>query len=478
MRKTIRAVSALGAILLLALSARGFAQVPPTTVSDYANALGAQAALLDTQISDRQRRGEMAAAQRLVLIAAMVRRSGEEFRSAEQQKLTDDIATLPAPVPARIKAALEMATKAVELGADHPDFVDQALEVANALIAAVPVRIAHPVIYGLLSRDLAGADWTQAGDIVFYGYRLFDPVFKTVPLILYGRTELDPAAVIVKGDRIVATLPEEIRKAVKFAPDACDRRPSFTLRVRDTYAQPRGFWPLAWNFEVLTNTDLIVLQSPAIYAAKITVGAETNTRMQRTETFRQKSNYMFADCETTRSADAVFTPPQSAVDITCTAKWEDTSNETKTASRCEVKDGAVHATGELTAAAKSCSPDKLCTCSYPAHGWLVASGTYRLEGESSQMKVSTEPQPLSFPDGGVAERKLAVASGEKLRHVSLEISRRACAAVADAIDLTISQEPDAMAVGVSRTGAFRALFKEGSLRVGAADALADVGKTP
>ncbi len=478
MRETIRAVSALGAILWLAMSGPTCAQVPPSTVSDYANALNAQAALLDTQISERQRRGDMAAAQRLALIAAMVRRAGEEFRAAEQEKLTDDIATLPAPVPARIKAALEMATKAVETGADHPEFVDHAHELANALIAAVPAQVAHPVIYGLLARDLAGSDWARPGDIVFYGYRLFDPVFKTVPAVLYGRTELEPALVAVKDDRIDVTLPEDIRKAVKFAPDACDQRPSFSLRVRDTYARPRGFWPIVWNFEVLTNTDFNVLQSPVKYAAKAVASVEAIKLTVETATFREKSSFASAECESTGTAEAVVSLPEGATDAVCAASWVDTKNATKLVSRCVVEDGAARATGQITAGAKSCSPDKLCACSTPAQGWLVASGSYRIPRVSSEMMVSTNTQPLSFPAGGVAEGKLATASSEKLRHVSLEISRRACAAVVDTIDLTIGDEPDAQSAGVSKTGAFRAAFKDGSLRVGAADALAEVGKAP
>ncbi|MDE3174866.1 MAG: hypothetical protein KGM15_02010 [Pseudomonadota bacterium] len=478
MRQTIRAISALAAMLLLAMVAQARAQVPPSTVSDYANAMNAQAASLDAQISDRQRRGDMAAAQRLVLVAAMVRRAGEEFRAAEQENLTDDIAVLPAPVPARIKAALEMATNAVALAADHPDFVARAHQAANALISAVPAKVAHPVIYGLLSRDLAEPGAALPSDIVFYGYRLFDPIFKTVPAVLYGRTELEPASVAVADDRIDVTLPEEIRKAVKFAPDACDQRPSFSLRVRDTYAQRRGIWPIVWHYEVLTNTDFNVLQSPVFYAAKIVASAEAIQRTSTTASFREKSSLTVADCESTRSAEAVFSLPEGAKDVVCAASWVDASNTVKLASRCTVKDGAVEATGQITAGPKSCSPDKLCACSTPAQGWLAVSGSYAIEHETSSMRVSTGAPALTFPSGGVAEGRIATAADEKLRHVALEISRRACAAVVDTLDLAIGEEPDGRAQGVSKTGAFRASIKGGALRVGAADAVAEAGKAP
>ena len=66
------------------------AAAPPHTVSDFANVMAAAATRLDGAVGARQQVGDMAAAQRLALAAAMVRRAGEEFRSAEQEALTDE----------------------------------------------------------------------------------------------------------------------------------------------------------------------------------------------------------------------------------------------------------------------------------------------------------------------------------------------------------------------------------------------------
>ena len=477
MRKTIRALSAMCVTVGLTLGL-ALAQTPPRTITDYANAMNAQAARLEALISDRQRLGDMAAAQRLVLIASMVRRSGEEFRSAEQDYLTDDLSILPAPVQSRIAAALDMATKAVATSADHPEFVDSAYETANALMAVLPMKTPHPVIYGLLSRDLADPAAPLPSDIVFYGYRLFDPIYKTVPAVLFGRTELEPSAVDVKNDRIEVTLSEDIRRQVNFAPSACDQRPSFSLRVRDSYARKRGVWPIVWHIEVMTNSDFNVLQSAVFYSAKIVSSAEATTKTAMTVPFREKSSFTTADCESTNTADAVASLPEGARDAVCVASWVDTSHAVKLASRCVIEDRAAHATGQISAGAKSCSPDKLCACSAPAQGWLVATGSYRVEQEASEMKVSSDAPPLFFPSGGVAEGAVVAAPGEKLRHVALEISRRACPANLDTIDLVLGEDPNARSDGVSKTGGFRASLKDGALRVGAADALAEVGRTP
>ena len=94
------------------------------------------------------------------------------------------------------------------------------------------------------------------------------------------------------------------------------------------------------------------------------------------------------------------------------------------------------------------------------------------------MKVSTDTPALVFPSGGVAEGRIAIAKGDKLRHVAVEISRRACPAAVDSMDLNIGDDPDAPTQGVSKSGAFRGSLLRGLLRVGAADALAEGGKAP
>ena len=137
------------------------AEDAPQTVSDYANVMNDVAGRLDAEIAVRQKAGDMAAAQRLVLAAAMVRRSAEEFRGAEQDWLTEAASGLPAPIPARLIAVVAKAKEAEKSAADQPAFVEDAQRTFNALIAALPVKTPHPVVYGLLSRDLAAGRATE-----------------------------------------------------------------------------------------------------------------------------------------------------------------------------------------------------------------------------------------------------------------------------------------------------------------------------
>jgi hypothetical protein len=475
MRLTIRALALL---LAATFSATALAQAPSRTVTDYANAMNAIAARIDVQVSNRQHAGDMAAAQRLVLSAAMVRRAAEEFRTAEQNSLTEPASSLPAPVPERIEAALSTAAKMEREAADHPPVVDEAHVIFNALMAALPMRTPHSVFYGVLSRDLAENAEALPSDIVVYGFRLIDPLYKTDPVVMFAGAEFPSASVKVNDDRLDVTLPDEVKTSVQFAPSSCDHRASFSLRIRSAYALRHGFWPIVWHTQVLTSADLYVLPTPVIYTAKILASAERTSMSATSVKFRERSAMTQGECEQTGKVEVVVSLPEGAKDTVCAASWVDTSGAVKLASRCVVEGGAAYGRGEITGGAKVCSPDKLCTCPVPAQGWLEATGSYRLEQPNIEMRTAADAPPLQFATGGFADGRVVVGEGETLRHVKLEIARRACSANLDTIDLDVGDNPHARIVGVSKAGPFRAILKESDLRVGAADAVADVVGSP
>jgi hypothetical protein len=466
----------LSAVCLSALASAAWADEAPHTVSDYANAMNDVASRLDDQIAVRQKAGDMAAAQRLVLVSAMVRRAAEEFRGSEQSSLTSDVNELSAPVPEKLKAAMATANAAETRAADQPAFVEEAHRTFNGLIAALPVVIAHPVVYGILSRDLAGGGLPS--DVVVYGYRLIDPYYKVDPVVLYGKTEISSTK--TSDNEIDVTLPEDIKKAVDFAPPPCDSRPSFGIRVRSLYAEWHGFfWPFVWRTQVLSNADFYTLPSPIFYTAKVLVSMETSTEKTAVVPFEEKSNLAAADCNQTSKAEVVVPLPANVKNITCAADWVDTSGAQKKSSQCAADGGSVRASGEITAGSQVCSPEKLCSCPAPAQGFLEAKGTYQIQAPAGVVKLETEAAPLNFPAGGMALGRVTAPQGAKLRHISLSLSRRACPTQVDSIDLNIGDDPEGRASGVSKTGAFRSVIRDGGLSVGAADAFApDIDKTP
>jgi hypothetical protein len=466
----------LSALCLAAYATAALADDAPTTVSDYANVMNDVAGRLDVQVTVRQKAGDMAAAQRLVLAAAMIRRAAEEFRGAEQDYLTDAASGLAAPVPARLKAAVATAKAAEISAADQPDFVEKAHATFNALIAALPAKTPHPVVYGLLSRDLAGG--ALPSDVVVYGYRFVDPLYQVKPIVLFGKTEI--SAAVVRDDRIDVTLPDDVKKAVNFAPPPCDSRGSFGIRVRSLYAERHGFfWPFAWHTKVLTNADFYTLPTPVFYTAKALVSMETNAQKTAVVPFQEKSNLTAADCERTSKAEVVVPLPANVKNVTCAADWVDISGAQKLSSHCAADGGVVHAVGEITAGARVCSPAKLCSCPAPAQGFLEAKGSYQIQAPADVVKLESEAAALTFPAGGMALGRVTAPRGAKLRHIALSLSRRACPKQVDSIDLNIGDDPEGRAAGVSKTGAFRAVIRDGGLSVGAADAFApDIDKTP
>jgi hypothetical protein len=468
-------IPALTALSLAILGSAAVADEAPRTVSDYANVMTASAARLDELVTARQKAGDMAAAQRLVLAAAMTRRASDEFRIAEQNSLTDDVSGLPEPVPARIAAAVAEAAAAGTRAADDPAFIDHAQRAFNALMAVLPMKTPHPIVYGVLASDIAEAK--LSADIVVYGYRLIDPVLKTAPTVRYKNSEI--ATVAVKDDRIEIALPPDVRKETQFAPSPCESRPGFALRVEASYAQRRGFWPLSWHSELVTTADVFVLPSPVIYTARITTSVDALVAKTATVPFEQKSELTVADCEETRAASVEVALPEGYKNLTCAAEWVDVSGALRQSGRCAVEGGALRVTGEIAGGTKVCSPDKLCTCPSSAQGFLVAKGSYQIQTAGETAQVVAEAKPLTFAAGGRAEGQLAVAAGGKLRHVALSFSRRACPAEVDAIDLNIGDDPRGRADAVSKTGAFRAVVKGDELTAGAIDAYPTaLDKTP
>lgn len=481
MRKILRALGAISLVAGFILGAPARGEEAPRTVSDYAIALNASAARLDVAVSDRQRAGDMAAAQRLVLAAAMVRRSAEEFRGAEQASLTEDADSLPAPIPERLAAALAKAGEAERVAAAHPAFIADARLTFNALMAALPLKTPHPILYGLLSNDLADPAAPLPSDVVVYGFRLIDPVSKNRPTVLYANSELPAGSVAATDDSIEVTLPADVKSAVHFAPTPCDPRPGFGLRVRETYKQRRGFWPITWHEDVLTNTDLYALPSPHLYTAEVVATAELAAGRASTVDFDQKSGFTLANCGETKAVEITIPLPENAKNVKCQAAWVDASGAAKLINRCGVEKQAIHAHGELVGSPKICSPapESLCACSALAQGWLRATGNYQVEEAASEVKTETGASSVTFPGGGVTESHISVSDGQKLRHILLKVFRHACATPVDDIDLAIGDDPAATAASVSRTGAFRATFRAGVLKVGSADAFAaDFGKAP
>jgi hypothetical protein len=331
----------------------------------------------------------------------------------------------------------------------------------------------------MLSADLAYAAAPLGHDIVIYGFRIVDPFYKIAPVVSYSRSELPASDVVVQDDRIDVTLPDAVKAAVHFAPPPCLSRPSFGLRIRSVYAEAFGRWPIIWRSQVVSNVDFYALPTPVFYSATITANAETTSANSTSVDFRQRASLTVADCERTASSDILLPLPGNARDVTCSAAWVDTSSANRVTSRCSVEDGKVHAVGAISGGSKICSPEKLCTCSSQAQGWLEASGTYHIVETTSRMQVEADFAPLTFPAGGVAHGRIALGDDQKLRHVSLALTRRACPTSVDSVDLQVGDDPEGKATGVSKTGAFRASIQGGMVTIGAADAIAASGeRTP
>ena len=456
----------------LAFAGVARAEEAPRTVSDYFLAMEASAGRLDLAVSERQKAGDMAAAQRLVLASAMVRRAAAEFRGAEQAALLEPVSSLPAPLPQRAAAALSKSGEAETEAADHAEFIASAQATFNALLAALPQNPAHPVFYGLLSADLAPLE----SDIVIYGFRLIDPLSKTAPAVLYGKTELGPSALAIGDDRIEVKLPDSVKQAVHFAPPPCEPRPSFGLRVRATYWEPHGLWPLRWTSEVQTGADLYALPTPSLYAAAVSASAETTSATSQRVTFRQRSSLAVADCGETRAAQVAAVLPEAAQEANCSAAWVDASGAARVAAHCGVEGHAARATGEIVGGTKVCSPDQLCTCLAQAQGFLEASGSYRIEQPAHQLVAVPDQAPVIFPAGGVGQGRVALEPNERLRHIAVTVTRRACPTPLDTLDLTAGDGAEAFAV--SKSGGFRAVLRGTELTVGAAEALAPGARTP
>jgi hypothetical protein len=441
----------------------------PRLVGDYASEMNDIAHRLDLQLADRQKAGEAAAAQRLALAAAMIRRASAEFRGAEQGSLTDDVNTLPAPIKARLDAAFSRAGEAERRAAAEPRFVDEAHAAFNALIDVLPIKTPHPTLYGLMSNDLTDPSGRLSADVVIYGDRLIDPVYGVAPGVAYGGADLPAAALHASDDRIEITLPPATKAAMHYAPPPCEQRASFGLRVHSVYALAHGFWPIVWHTQVDSSGDLFALASPVLYEAQISAEAEAVATTASTVAFRRRSDFVVADCEQTRAVEVAVVTPEGASDVVCQAAWVNATGRTATSGRCEQREGALSASGALTGPPKVCSPDKLCACSTNGQGFLEISGTYRISRSANGRKLVADLAPLAFPLGGLAHQAFG---SEQLRLLKIDVARRDCPVVADTMTIALGEDAGASGAAVSKSGAFRALFEDGRLSVGSAQAFA------
>ena len=448
------------------LATGALAAPAPKTVGDYITQMNDIGRRLDLQVAQRQQAGEVAAAQRVALVAAMVRRASAEFRGAEQAQVTDEPGALPAPIKSRIDAAYARASEAETRAAADPRFIDEAQATFNALIEALPEPTPHPTFYGLLANDLTDAEGRLPADVVIYGDRIVDPVYATPPVVSYAGTELPPEAVRVAGDRLEVTLPESVKAAVHFAPPPCARRPPFGLRVHSVYAQAHEIWPILWHTTIETNDDVFALASPILFEARVSGLVEAAASEAASVPFRQLSDFAVADCEQTKTVEVAMAPPEGASDVVCQARWVSLTGKGDTSGACQTREGKIVATGTLTGAAKVCSPDKICSCTSLTQGFLEISGAYRVSRTASGLKPLTPPTPLVFAQGALAEQ----AFPERARQLKIDISRRDCPVVADRITIDLGGEADASALAMSPSAAFRAAIGEGRLRVGSAEA--------
>jgi hypothetical protein len=469
-------LTALAASCLAVVGSAALAEEGPRTVSDFAGVLTASATRLDAEISARQKAGDMAAAQRLVLAAAMARRAGDEFRLAEQNAMTDDVKGLPAPVPERLAAAVAIASAAAETrAAGDPAFLDEAQRKFNALMEVLPMRPQHAIVYGALSSDLSPSP--LPADVVIYGYRLIDPALKLKPVVAFQGGEI--ASIAVTDDRIDVTLPASVKAETHFAPTPCESRPGFSLRVSASYGEAHGIWPVTWNSEIDTRADVFLLPSPVFYTAKVSTLVDTLVARTSTVPFERKSDLAIADCGQTRAVAFDVPLPEGFKNLACSAAWTETSGAARQDAHCVAEGRDLRVTGEISGGDKVCSPDKLCTCPSGAQGFLVAKGSYQVETAGDPTPVVGQAPALAFAAGSLAQGDLGVAPGGRLRHVGVSLTRRACPTPVDAIDLSIGDDPSGRADATSKTGAFRAVTQGGRLTVGAIDAYPTiVDKTP
>jgi len=457
--------NALVGLTLLAASAS--TAEPPRTVGDFSTRMNAVAEKLDLQLAERQRAADSAGAQRLALVAAMIRRASAELRAAEQEHIVDDADVLPAAIKARLDDAFALTFEAERRAAPEPRFVDEAQAAFNALIDALPVNTPHPTFFGLLSNDLTEPQGRLAADVVVYGHRLIDPLYGEAPGVQFAAAELPASALKTTAERIEIMLPAAVKAAAHFEPSPCEPRPSFGLRVHGVYAKAHGFWPLVWHTRVETNADIYALASPILFEAHIEAAVEAQATQAATQEFRARSEFAVADCEQTRTVQVEVAAPEGASDIDCKAAWTDAAGQTATTGQCERHGGVLRAKGVLTGLAKVCSPDKLCACSAHSQGVLEMSGHFRVSRTATEWVAAPALAPLALPAGGIVQSPLNI---DGLRHLTLDVRRRNCPASLDTLEMTLG--PDQSGSAISRIGAFRATYRDGRLKFGGAEAMA------
>jgi len=440
---------------------------PPRTLGDFVDFLNDKADAAQTAGDASGKAGDYALTQQQYLLRDMIKKSANEYKFLKRTILPNAIDDLDAAARSRFDDIVKTLGKngASDQG-EVMKTVREAQTEFNALFRAELKAAPHPILYGTLSRDLADGAAPPSADVEIFGFDIIDTDLQKAPVVQIGATDLPPDAVAVKDDDIFVTLPAGVRAAVGFAPDPCQGRSTFPLRVTTYYGESRGVWPLSWVEEHLSNADFSVLPTPTAYDLSIAYNFERVTHSEATETYSQRSPYVVADCDQTVSTSVVFDVPAGARDITCEANWAETVAVKSANGSCAIKGETIEANGAISGPEKVCSALKLCGCVANARGWLEVSGSYK-KGSQRVESISASPPnryPL-LPDTAIAI-PLNLDAGARLTHIGVIVAKRACPTHFDKLDIGFANDGAQIVAGISKTGAFRAKLKNNRLIVG------------
>jgi hypothetical protein len=446
--------------------ARAAADLGGETIGDVVGTLGEAAGAIGTIGDASAKQGRFARAQEQYLFRDIVARSAREMRFLYDARLSSKVAGLGAEPSAAIAGFVEKARDAsFDPEATIMPRIDAVFASANAMFTKLEGDQRHPIIYGMLSKDLRDDPEAPNAGLDIFAFDAVDPGLEKNPLIQIEKFDVPANLITVKDDHVLVEIPAAERDAIQYGRMPCEPRETFAVLLTVYATQTHGVWPVAWKTQILSNFELHALPSPKNFEITASYDFTRVVTASRTETYSEKSPYVLAGCDEKVSTSVRFDAPAGATDVTCSASWVDAEAARDQTQTCKVDGASVQGHGAFAGLPKTCSTHGLCACAETGRGWLQIGGTYKVPSASTENVIAAPLGHFVMPAESRADIPVAPGDATELMHIGLTIHRKSCPDIFDRLDMFFPNGTRDGVKAVSKGGQFRATYASGHLRI-------------
>jgi hypothetical protein len=436
------------------------------TVGQFIQSMEGFVKTLESSAHSLLEQGNNIAAQQQLLLAGTLEGTIKQLQQAYKDSLNktfDGLETQQGNAFKRLQSALENASKLENRTAtDLNDIVANTQDAANQLMDRMPLTDKSPVYFGIQTRDVLASFDPQPNDIVITGYHLVDSRLNNrkpdIQIAVGGKTynitKDHPDHISAQFNKLVISLPDDLKKAIRIENQPCE--PMRLFHLTGTVYYEGGFFNTSQKFDFNAN----VSPGERLYAITVTLDGSRTATQPVQSNFSNISDQVNVGCEETRGTLVEWNAPDKATQIIPSSRWIETDKLKGQSANAVVSGTKASATGSISGVDKQCFLGA-CNCPGGGHGKLQIFGTYVLDQpvttpfHDQREQVHVNPTHVSIP----SETILA------LTEINVQITRKGCSQVLDTIHIAVPSDQNKVIQATSTNGYFVATFQPGQVDI-------------